>query len=427
MDISVHGNLSVFDEIRLTYGIDNLKKFFLNLVKTDREKVIHLINDDRLHFYSLFELQPEIRANKLYEDLIPRYKNALNIIDIISAVKSIPGDQGYHLYGNKLKSTRTQKSAIDYRQMSHSSLKWMLETGFMDNGRNDRFDAILDSTAALLIKSFNDKSVLPLIAEMIFDRHRKGLFYYDLVWAFFEACEPCSLTLAANRLCSRNLRDVDLARRLLNFIPYISTGETSKNIPGYVPGYVPGFAPGYTPMYAPVYNPVYDSGHDPVYVPGYDVYDPVYNPGYDSENGPENALMNPPEYNPEYAPGHAPDNLTLYKLCLEWLGQNLPFLYYTGDTFQQTCNPIPYAVAWEAKYLCKVISANTGKILAPLTKDEEKLLLNFKAQSHSSKVILADYSFRLYRQDRKLWNTWFCYPVADQVRMAAYRMGGGIL
>ena len=331
MDISSPGNICIFDEIRLKFGIDKLKTYFLHLLKFDRKRAIDLINDNRLHFCSLFALQLEIMEYKLFDDLNLQCKSALDIVNGISTRKG----------------TKTRNSIENYKQMSHSSMKWILETGSNDDGYSNQFDAILDSTAALLVKIIDDKSVLPILVHMIFNRHRKGLFYYDLLWTFFEARDPHSLFLIARNLSSSDLSDVELARKLLNFIPCINLGA-------------------------------------------------------------------------------AINNLRLYMLCQSWLYQNLPYLYYTGDNFRQTCNPIPYVISWEAKYLCKPVSPDTGKFIAPLSKEEKIFLEKFKTQSYNNRVILADYSFRVYHYNSSMWSIWLRYPIIDQIRMAG-TIGGRLL
>lgn len=87
-----------------------------------------------------------------------------------------------------------------------------------------------DLTTQLLAKIQNDKSILSFVVDTIFSRNRKGLFTDDLVWAFFEARSPYSLMLLANFLGSNNLKDVELACRLLDFVPSIdmSFGKNTK-------------------------------------------------------------------------------------------------------------------------------------------------------------------------------------------------------
>lgn len=73
---------------------------------------------------------------------------------------------------------------------------------------------------------YRDRKCLPIIEEMIFNRYKKEAFIYDLVWAFFEVADSENLIRVANRLSSPEQKDVELARKFLNFIPCI--GENSE-------------------------------------------------------------------------------------------------------------------------------------------------------------------------------------------------------
>jgi len=57
----------------------------------------------------------------------------------------------------------------------------MLETGCINDGLNDQYDEILDITAIFIIKIYRDKTILPIIAEMIFRRYKQGLLVQNMV------------------------------------------------------------------------------------------------------------------------------------------------------------------------------------------------------------------------------------------------------
>lgn len=205
-------NISILDEIRLREGNKKLKSYFLELLKYNSKKALNLINQEYLRFSTLFLLIAEIQKYGFFSSLNTRNRNAFWIIDRMSQ-KS---------FSNIKQSTRGDNDKI------YSVLKWMLETGRLDDGLNDQFDEIIDNTSILLVKLYQDTSILPIIVDLIFDRYNKGLFYYDLVWAFFECNHAKSLTLIANRLNSINLKDVELALKLLNFIPGIGLYNSSN-------------------------------------------------------------------------------------------------------------------------------------------------------------------------------------------------------
>ncbi|HEY5588621.1 MAG TPA: hypothetical protein VIK86_06665, partial [Candidatus Paceibacterota bacterium] len=119
-------------------------------------------------------------------------------------------------YINTSSLPRIKYLASDYKRIGYSVLKGMFERGVVQNGQSNDNDELLDATATLLIKIHKDKTILPIIVDMIFFRNRKGLFTHDLIWAFFQAREPNSLMLIANYLNSEDMNDVKLACKLLD-------------------------------------------------------------------------------------------------------------------------------------------------------------------------------------------------------------------
>ena len=117
-------------------------------------------------------------------------------------------------------------------EVTYPVLKNMFKTGLMRPGLRNDNDEFLDITALLLIKTHNDKTILPTLVDVIFFRNREGLFTHDLIWAFFQARDPNSLMLIANYLHSDNIIDIKLACKLLDFVPSIDMNiETdSKNL-----------------------------------------------------------------------------------------------------------------------------------------------------------------------------------------------------
>ncbi|MFL0193981.1 hypothetical protein ACJDU8_00020 [Clostridium sp. WILCCON 0269] len=202
---------SFLDKIRIDKGMEDLKNFFGQLPKKNLKEAANFINDKNLHFATLFILRKEIKQNNLFDSLIERNKIALLIIEEILT------DKKYDLAAKQI--------SFDYIQIIHTVLKWILETGFHEDGMNDEYDQVLDITSILLTKMYKDKTLLPIIADMIFERYKKGLLIHDLVWGFFQAADPQSLIILGERLLSSNTEDVKIASTLLNFIP-----EINKNI-----------------------------------------------------------------------------------------------------------------------------------------------------------------------------------------------------
>lgn len=200
-------NINILDRTRLEDGIDNLRGYFRNLVKYDIHKALELVNDEKLHFSSLYVLRFEIAGFGLTSHLSRRNRKALNFINGITAKR------------------KTDTWCLIHSQNStyYPVLKWILETGCTDDGLSDRYNEILELTASMLTKYYKDSSVLPIIVDMIFKRYRKGLFIHHLAWAFFEVQNPDSLLLIANYMRSAESKDVELACKLLSFIPHIQT------------------------------------------------------------------------------------------------------------------------------------------------------------------------------------------------------------
>ena len=116
-------------------------------------------------------------------------------------------------------------SEIQYLRSSNSEitypvLKNMFKTGLIRPGLRNDDDEFLDITALLLIKTHNDKAILPTLVDIIFFRNREGLFTHDLIWAFFQARDINSLMLIANYLHSDNIIDVKLACKLIRLCAF---------------------------------------------------------------------------------------------------------------------------------------------------------------------------------------------------------------
>ena len=109
--------------------------------------------------------------------------------------------------------------------MIHSTLKWILQTGADEYCSSGEYNEILDMSAIFLIKVYHDLSILPIIADLLFKRKCKGYYTHELVWAFFEARNVDSLEYIAKGLLSNEKSDVNLAYKLLNFIPNIKKHE----------------------------------------------------------------------------------------------------------------------------------------------------------------------------------------------------------
>ncbi len=198
-------SIALFDEIRIYYGSDKLKTIFRDMVDNNVEGALKSLNQKNLQFPSLFVLNSEINNAGLDEHLSTRNKYALELTNQVLA-------------DEEFDSERLQSGNI---QEHFAAVRWILESGSSKDGLSDEFDQVLDTSAIILCKLYNERSCLRTVENLIFDRHRKGSYIYDLTWVFFETLNPQNLNTLANRLRSANPKDVELARKFLNFIPDI--------------------------------------------------------------------------------------------------------------------------------------------------------------------------------------------------------------
>ncbi len=322
---------ALLDRVRYDNGIDKLKEFFQELATQNKEGAITSLNSKDLQFSSLFLLQNDIENLNILDQLSDRNQMATEIVkDILSSEEEQP-------------TTFYRLSICDYIQMSKSVLKWMLETGSVDSGLSAEYDQVIDITTALLISVFGDKTILPLVVNLIFDRYEKGLVVEYLIQSFFDAQAPYSLALIADHLRSSKVRQRILAHRLLSFLPGIDLKRDT-------------------------------------------------------------------------------DEEQQYWIIQKWLEENSMFLYFDGETFDMTSKPIPYVVIPKAKYLGRFVSVDSGEMVGSLTEEESQRLEEFEKLEVETKIQLATYSAALRRQSLLDWNTWFCSPLKEQLRVT--NLGG---
>ncbi|WZL72534.1 hypothetical protein QBE52_15930 [Clostridiaceae bacterium 35-E11] len=327
----VESPLSPLDKMRLHNGIHNVKIFFHELANHNKEEAIQFINDENLCFGSLFLLRSEIEELDIFSNLNIKNKMALEITnEILMGKKTI---------------TSIDCTSCDYIQRVYIALKWMFETGRIDDGLSNEYDQVLDATAILLIKVYKDRRILPMLVKIIVQRYKKGFYIHDLIWAFFEAQDPGSLILIGDYLRSKQQEEIELANKLLRFIPDLA---------------------------------IHDRG----------------------------------------------DTQKQYALFMQWMKENRWFLHFTGESLQQSHHPSPYIVDFGAKYLCKPIDIDTGKIIERLTEREKKILNRFEQLRDPIKDLLAKFSFSLYVADRYQWHTWMNYSLEEQIKIVRTGIGG---
>lgn len=117
---------------------------------------------------------------------------------------------------------------------------------------------------------------------------------------------------------------------------------------------------------------------------------------------------------------------TAYFKAMRWLSENRPFLYYTGETMQMCSRPVSYTVSLEAKYLCRPVSADSGKPLYPLENREAEQLAGFGRLTGAEQQRLADFSFMLHQRDIYRWDQWIRQPVVSQAETLTEITGGSV-
>ena len=317
--------LSTLDKVRFDRGNSNLSNYFRKILVKNPPKAMELLNEDNLSFPSLFILFPQINKPHITRHLNLRNKAAMTVTKAILSKD----------FSNFNRHTRD----IDVPEI----LRWILQTGKDDNLARSEYIDIVDSCAILLVREYKDDSILPVLRDIIFNRYRQGLFIHDLVWAFFECRNPNCILILAEGFNSNDIKDVELTKELLKFIPVVNCNNLPKEL--------------------------------------------------------------------------------LYKNVRYWLRDNLPFIYYTGESFQQMPNPSPFDVSLGAKYLFRKVSSD-GNIEGTLSEDEKQLLNTFDSLDVNSRILLSSYSFVLHNQNIYWWNNWLHSPVEEQIRIFSAKLGG---
>jgi hypothetical protein len=310
---------SELDLVRVREGAGPCRAAFQSVCAQDSRKAAALLNDRRLTFPCLYTLSPEIEPG-LYPYLSRR--NALGL-RLIHRAQDTAGTQ--------------QTDSLSHTgKDEHAALKWILETGRAEDGMEDAYDEILDIAASVLLNAYRDASVLPLVSDMIFARHREGRNIHDLTWAFFNIRHPGALRLIAEGLCSGDAQDVSLACDLL---------------------------------------------------------------GIESHGGES-------------------DPRRRYEDYMQWLNDNDPYLYFTGESMQYASAPAYCRVDLDRKFLQRGTASYQKKPLVPATREEEARLRAFRAMGDEDKKLLAEYSQRMHSRDARAWKRWMRHPVGEQLRAA---------
>lgn len=101
----------------------------------------------------------------------------------------------------------------------------------------------------------------------------------------------------------------------------------------------------------------------------------------------------------------------------DWLDENKPYMYFSGESFQLSSEPNIFKVHLEGKYLNKKVAPDTGEFLKPLKKFEKDALEKFNQSNFENKEKLSDYSCKLKKKNHKLWRDWITKDVSQQITL----------
>lgn len=195
------GGQSFLDEIRKNEGNEPCKAVFKDICEKDKARAGLLLNDRRLTFPCLWLLMPQIEALQLDRGLSPRSAMALRIVRAISKLPSREDD---------VLSRRSD--------MAYAALKWILETGYAEDGLSEEYEELMEVVISVLISTYQDMKALPIALDMLFTRNRMGHNIHHLVWAAFQSRSPQVLKLIAQRMGSPDDHDARLACNLLGIV-----------------------------------------------------------------------------------------------------------------------------------------------------------------------------------------------------------------
>jgi len=185
------------DQVRIRDGIDACRSAFQELYDTDLRRAVLLLNDRRLTFSTLYIVSPRIEE-RVYPYLRERLVAAIRLIERVRGDGSAQGG----------------RRRMD--QAEHGALRWILDTGYAQDGLDETYEEVMERAVSLLINIYHDTAILPRVADMIFARYRKGRNIHDLTWAYFQSDHPDALRLIARRFSSDDSSDTKLARGLLH-------------------------------------------------------------------------------------------------------------------------------------------------------------------------------------------------------------------
>lgn len=196
-----HGPL---DEVRIQDGLEACRSAFAEAGTADVQRAMDLLNDPQIAFPTLFLLLPNIDALGSVSKLNDRNAQAVRIVRQILHPKDT--DQAE----NHLSAAQEAVRPV---------LLWMVQSGGEEHRLGNDYQKTLDIAISVLLVTYEEKSILGAVDQLIFARHKRGQPVHDLVWAFFRTHDPAALKLMAEHLQASEPEEAELACRLLQVDP----------------------------------------------------------------------------------------------------------------------------------------------------------------------------------------------------------------
>jgi len=103
---------------------------------------------------------------------------------------------------------------------------------------------------------------------------------------------------------------------------------------------------------------------------------------------------------------------------LQWLEENDPYLYFTGESFQFTSKPAFCAIDHERKYLQKGTPSYDWQPVALFDDVESQTLVAFRQLEDWQQSALSAYSHKLHGTNIAAWQEWIHRPFSEQLKVA---------
>lgn len=120
----------------------------------------------------------------------------------------------------------------------------------------------------------------------------------------------------------------------------------------------------------------------------------------------------------------AEDNQKRYDAYMQWLNENDPFLYFTGESMQMTSQPVFCRVDLERKYVHRETPSYDQQPITPADDMESQSLAAFNTLSEDEKALLSEYSHQAHQANPAEWKRWLQRPINEQIKTAQLEREG---